>query len=116
MSIGDLRRLYRDFAITSPQPDEYIQGTANSVTVSWGSRTPPQPGMMVVPTIDGRQYDPVQASSITLNEVDRGEHVVTARLVDASGRTIANASPVKFFVRQFSVNFGNRPPPTPGGG
>ena len=116
LSLRDLRRMYRDFAITRPAQEEYIQGTGNAVMISWGMREPPQPGMMVIPIIDGTEMPPVNAFSITLEEVVRGEHVVSARLVDAEKRTIANADPVTFFMRQFSTNFNNPPPvPTPKG-
>jgi len=116
MDIRELRRMYRDFAIISPQQEEYIQGTANSVTISWGMREAPQPGMKVIPVVDGRALPPVTSFSITLDEVVRGEHVVSARLVDAENRTIANAEPVTFFMRQFSTNFRSNPPPAPAGG
>jgi hypothetical protein len=117
LSLQELRRMYRDFAITSPAQEEWIQGTGNSVTISWGMREPPQPGMMVIPMINGNALPPVSASSVTLQEVARGEHVVSARLVDAQRRTVANASPVTFFMRQFSTNFRRNPAtPAPSGG
>jgi hypothetical protein len=117
LSLQDLRRMYRDFAIISPAHEEWIQGTGNSVTISWGMREAPQPGMMVIPIIDGNELPPASGSSITLEEVVRGEHVVSARLVDAQRRTVANASPVTFFMRQFSTNFRRNPAtPAPSGG
>ena len=114
--IRALRRMYRDFAISRPAQDEYIEGTGNRVTVGWGSRQPWQPGMKVVPTLDGKELPAVMARMITLDQVDRGEHVISARLIDANDRTVATAPPVTFHMRQFSVNFRNTPQPSPGGG
>ena len=44
----DLRRMYSDFSITQPQNEETFWGTANQVTVSWGSAQALQDGMRVV--------------------------------------------------------------------
>lgn len=111
--IRELRRGYRDFKITSPTQDEYIEGTGNNVTISWDTRYALQPGMMVVISVDGKALPPTLASSVTLEQVDRGEHTVSAQLVDARNRKIASASPVTFYVRQFSQNFAQPPAPTP---
>lgn len=103
--IRELRRGYKDFSISSPKPEEFIEGSGNEVTIGWTSRYALQPGMMVMITLDGRALEPTTASSVTVKEVDRGEHIVQAQLVDARNRRIATASPVTFFVRQFSQNF-----------
>ena len=111
--IRELRRGYRDFKITSPVQEQWIEGEGNNVTVSWDSRYALQPGMMVVISIDGKAMEPTTASSVTLEQVDRGEHSLTARIVDARNRNIATASPVTFYVRQFSQNFAQPPTPSP---
>ncbi len=112
-NIRELRRGYRDFRITSPAQDQWIEGEGNSVTINWDSRYALQPGMMVIISVDGKAMEPTTASSLVLNEVDRGEHSVSAQIVDAQNRKIATASPVTFHVRQFSQNFNRTPVPTP---
>jgi hypothetical protein len=112
--IRELRRGYRDFKITSPQRDEHIRGTGNAVTISWDTRYQLQPGMTVHLFLDGEPLEPTRSSSITVQEVWRGEHSVSGKIVDAQNRTIANASPVTFFMHQHSVNFPN--PGTQDGG
>lgn len=103
--IRELRRGYKDFKITSPTQDEYIQGTGNLVTIAWDTRYELQPGMAVIISLDGSPLEPTVAPSVSIQQVDRGEHTASARLVDADLRTIATASPVTFYVRQFSQNF-----------
>jgi hypothetical protein len=116
--IRELRRGYRDFRITSPGQEEHIRGTGNAVTLSWDTRYQLQPGMTVHLFLDGEALEPTRASSVALEQVDRGAHTVTAKIVDDRNRTIANASPVTFYVRQWSANFGNPPAQAgnPGGG
>jgi hypothetical protein len=112
--IRELRRGYKDFRITSPAQEEHIQGTGNAVTLSWDARYALQPGMVVIFTLDGTDLEPTVSPSLSLQEIDRGEHTVSARLVDSQARIIASASPVTFFMRQWSQNFlgPNRPTPT----
>jgi len=111
--IRELRRGYRDFQITKPAQDEYIEGTGNAVTIVWDTRYALQPGMMVIISLDGTRLEPTVTSAVTVQQMDRGEHTVSAKLVDAQMRVIADASPVTFYVRQFSQNFGGPARPAP---
>lgn len=104
--IRELRQGYKDFHISSPQQEETIEGTGNSVTLSWNSRYALQSGMAVIFSLDGVPLDPTVTSSVNLQQIDRGAHTVTARLVDSQLRIIAQASPVTFYMRQWSQNFG----------
>ncbi len=71
--------------------------------------------MAVIISIDGNALPPTTEAVIATDILDRGEHSVSARLVDEQGRTIASAEPVTFFVYQHSRLF-NQPVPTPRGG
>lgn len=100
----DLRRMFSDFRITQPQNEETFWGTANQVTVSWGSSQPLQEGMRVVVYVNGEARDAPAGGSLTV-QLDRGEHQVYAVLRDAGNRRIAATDTVTFFVKQHSVNF-----------
>ena len=103
----DLRRLYRDFRIIRPLPEETFWGTANSVVVTWDSSTPLTPDLSVWLFVDGKAQSeaapPIGGVSLIL---DRGEHNVSAELRDAGNRRIMRTESVTFFVQQGSVNFG----------
>ncbi|MDX1381112.1 MAG: hypothetical protein R3233_08320, partial [Xanthomonadales bacterium] len=117
LSLGDLRRLYRDFRIVSPAPEQSFWGTGNDATVAWAAGQPLQPGMSVVITVDGQRQEPTVQPTLVLQQMDRGEHTVGAELLDERNRRIASAEPVTFFIHQNSVNF-NQPsaqPRNPGG-
>jgi len=110
----ELRRMFSDFRITNPAPEETFWGTQNTVVASWGSSQPMLPGMTVRVFVDGKQFGDSQQGVMALT-LDRGEHTVSAQLLDARGRRVATADPVTFFVKQYSANF-NRPTPAPQGG
>ncbi|HKX56162.1 MAG TPA: hypothetical protein VJN01_08675, partial [Xanthomonadales bacterium] len=103
----DLRKLYSDFRISRPAPEETFWGTQNTVVVAWECSEPLQEGLSVQFNIDGT----AQAASgenmmgITL---DRGEHTVSASIVDERGRPVVSTDTVTFYVHQASAR-GNGP-------
>ncbi len=103
----ELRRKYRDFRITSPQPEETFWGTANTVSVTWASSEPISDELTVFLFVDGESQQ-VPASGSAELVLDRGEHQVYAELRDTRNRRITSTEPVTFFVKQYSANF-NRP-------
>ena len=103
-SIRELRRGYRDFRIVSPAAEETIWGTANEATIAWDSRYQLQPGMTVTFYVDGNALEPTTDGAITLRQLDRGAHTVSAELIDSRKRKIATAEPVTFYIQQYSVN------------
>jgi hypothetical protein len=55
-------------------------------------------------TLDGaRASQPVQGTSFTLNDVERGSHVLQASVVDEAGRVMLRSDTVRFTMRQDSV-------------
>jgi len=111
---GELRKLYRDFRITRPLPEETFWGTANTVVVTWSSQTPLTPDLNVRLFVDGKAQAAPASGGVSLT-LERGEHKVFAELRDARNRRIMRTGTVTFFVKQHSANF-NRPRPTPSGG
>lgn len=110
----ELRRKYRDFRITSPQPEETFWGTANTVSVTWAASEPITEELTVFLFVDGdSQQVPADGSAELV--LERGEHQVYAELRDSRNRRITTTEPVTFFVKQFSENF-NRPAVSPGPG
>jgi hypothetical protein len=101
----ELRRLYRDFRISRPAPEETFWGTENTVVVGWESPEPLQPGMTVQFTIDGAKQ-PASLENMMALTLDRGTHTVSALLLDARGRPLATADTVTFYVHQQTVRGG----------
>jgi len=115
VDLGALRRGYRDFRITQPMPEQTFTGTSNVATVAWDTQYELQEGMQVVFSINGQALPATTQQIIATEPLDRGEHTVSATLVDKRNRNIATAQPVTFFVRQYSANF-NRPRAAPRSG
>ncbi len=110
---SDLRKLYGDFQITRPLPEETFWGTANTVVVTWSSKTPITPDLNVRVFVNGKAQAAPATGGVSLN-LERGEHKVFAELRDARNRRIIKTNTVTFFIKQHSVNF-NRARPRPRG-
>jgi hypothetical protein len=55
--------------------------------------------------VDGvDQGEPVDSTGITFQNVDRGSHTLSARIVAADGTTLETAPPVTVFVHRTTVN------------
>jgi len=97
----ELRRLYSDFRILEPSPEQTYWGTENTVVVSWGSDVAYEEGMSVSVVVNGRNYDSEPSGNLSVT-LDRGEHQVYAILKDQRGRRIVTSDVVTFFVKQAS--------------
>jgi hypothetical protein len=112
--LRDLRKIYRDFAIVSPQSEESVWRPDGPVSVAWSVGNPLQQGMQVSIYLDGAKQATTTEQIIPIAGLDRGEHTLTAELRDAKNRRIATAVPVTFFIQQPNI-YTNRPRPRGGG-
>lgn len=94
-------------SIVSPKPEQTIWNT-RSVSVSVGVSPGLSPGDTVTFELDGRHLGPLAGTSATFDDLDRGQHSVSAILTTAKGQVI-KAGPVTFFLRQATV-FHGKPP------
>lgn len=104
MTPREMRRMFSDFSIIRPLPDETFWGTANTVVISWGSSAPYEAGMSVSVFIDGEAQAAAPSGNLSVT-LDRGAHQVYAVLRDQRGRRIVTTPTVTFHVRQASANF-----------
>jgi hypothetical protein len=97
-----------EMSITSPLADEIIVNTGYRVEVRVELDVELPRGAQIVYRVDGEERLASRERSVTIEEVFRGPHTVSAELRTADGRVIARAEPVSFFMRQQSALY-NRP-------
>jgi hypothetical protein len=114
MSVREMRRHYRGFAITTPQQEESIWHPEQAISVAWSAGNALQEGMTVTVFMDGRELATTDEQVVKVADLERGEHTITAELKDAKRRKIATAQPVTFFIRRPGLN--NRLNIAPNGG
>ena len=97
---------YSEFAIRSPQNDEALVEHSGRVTVGVAINPPLRlgSGHRLQFRLNGEAIGPLSAAtSIVLENVDRGTHTLTANVVDSNGRVIASTQPSTFHLQRTSV-------------
>lgn len=98
--IRALRASYRDFRIVHPVEGQTFRGASNPATVAWNTGQPLEPGMKVVFSIDGQRRPATREPVISTGQLDRGEHTVSAVLLDRANRRVATADEVSFHIHR----------------
>ena len=99
-SLSEMRKIYRDFAIISPEPEASVLKSDGPIPVAWNARSALLPGMKVTLFLDGKNHATTVQPMIPLSGLDRGEHTVKAELRDSKNRIVATAETITFFIRQ----------------
>lgn len=88
------REVYRGISITSPTNDQAVRSNSGSITIS--TKVDPRliPSHQVIIYVDGKEIG--RGMSATANNVDRGTHSASAKIVDSEGKTIISSSSITF--------------------
>lgn len=109
---------YQVFAIGSPKSEETFWNTGGKLDVSLDLQPDLRPGDQIHLYLDGQPQGVLSGgkTSMTLQEVWRGEHKVYAQIRDVTNRVLMETPQVTFFVQQQVVLEGNpigKPAPPP---
>ncbi len=88
---------YTAMSISSPQ-DQATFWDVTSMNVSVSLTPALQPGDTVTIAVDGTAKT-VEGASASFDNLDRGQHTVTASIVSGKGNTV-NAKPVTFYIQK----------------
>jgi uncharacterized protein DUF4124 len=81
---------YKTFLVSSPANGSGIRSNDGSVTISVSIEPALRTGHKITITMDGKEIG--SGSSVSLQNVDRGTHNITAIVVDSSGNNITSTS------------------------
>ena len=117
------KAVYSSFVIDSPVNEETIRDNLGNVPllVTLEPELIAKDGHRIQYFLDGKPHGRKTADlQKTLVNVDRGEHELSAVVVDSAGKVIINAEPVTVYVQRESIQHPNNPlnpvnnPVTPG--
>lgn len=102
---------YDRFAIASPEHETTLPtGAAGNVQVRLGIRPALREDHRVRLLLDGRvNQSAMHTDAFMLSNLNRGEHVLQAELLDASGAVRHRSTPVTLYVQRASVNLPRNP-------
>lgn len=101
---------YKGVAITSPQDNEAVRANNGNITIGMSVNPSLKPGDKLVLTMDGKEIASGRSTSVSLENVDRGTHTLSARVVGRDGKTLASSESVKFHLLRHSVQHPGPPP------
>ena len=106
---------YTRFDMTSPSDDQTLRDNTGAVNVSFAVDPPlkVQQGHRLVVLLDGEAQSPVQGTSLTLQNVERGTHSLQGRILDDRGQVLASSKTIKIHLHRQSVLLPNRARPAP---
>ena len=102
---------YSSLVVTTPSAAENVRSNEGTVNIVFES-TPlleTRRGYQFVVTMGGQEVYKGTQNSVELKNVDRGTHIITAKIVARNGRTIISSTPVEFTLHRFSQLQGNNP-------
>ena len=94
---------YRLLSIVQPDDDAVVRDNNGRLTIELKSEPPLQQGHTFRILMDGRVVvKSSRAVTVTLDDVDRGEHNIQAQIRDAKGRTLKRSKPVVVHMKRNS--------------
>lgn len=124
LSIDEAAPEYRQVVITEPDPDATYRNATGTVPVRVVLDPPLRGGHRVLFLLDGQPWgEPQRTTTVQLQELPRGAHVLQAVVIDNRGERLARSEPVPFFLHKPSQllrpggqagDTGNTPGPYPG--
>lgn len=97
---------YDSLQVTSPKHDLAIRENSGNIliSVSLSPELSSQHGHALEILMDGQVLANSGPTFIDLENVDRGTHNLTARVIDEQGRTLITSEPVSFHMLRYSAN------------
>ncbi len=95
---------YQSLEIVQPENDATVRSNEGTVSVSLALTPTLVEGHSVKITIDGKELPgEVRSTQFTLNNLNRGNHTLETRIVDASGSVVIRSNRINFDLRQASI-------------
>jgi len=95
---------YQTFEIAQPKNDETIRSNEGVVSVSLSLSPTLAEGDAIQVFVDGNKLGgDVKSTQFTLKDLNRGTHTLQAKIVNADGNILKNASSINFHLRQASI-------------
>ncbi len=108
---------YSSLVITTPSAAENVRSNEGTVNITFES-TPlleTRRGHQFVVMMGDKEIYKGTQNNVELKNVDRGTHIITAKIVARNGRTIISSEPIEFTLHRYSQLQGNPESITPEG-
>ena len=95
---------YREIVIRQPGDNATVRDNTGAVDLEVELDPALQPGHRIAVILDGRTiFDQLEATRVSLSNVDRGTHEIQVKVLDADGAEQAASDPVTFHMHRATV-------------
>ncbi|HHI93152.1 MAG TPA: hypothetical protein ENK04_06485 [Gammaproteobacteria bacterium] len=94
---------YDALRITSPANEATIRDNAGNINVTVSVTPALNPDHKLVLLLDGEPKATSRSGSFSLKNIDRGEHALSAQVLDAKGKPQISAAPVTVYLQRQSI-------------
>ena len=98
---------YSNFSIASPANDATIRNNAGSLQVAVDIRPRLLPGHSVQLLVDGKVMAKGKSPILSVSNVDRGSHQLTAQIQSANGQVVKTTAPITVHLHRATIRKGN---------
>jgi hypothetical protein len=96
---------YTKIAIAEPSDNGAVRSNNGNVaiTVVIGPKLDQEAGDQIRILLDGSEAKTEASTTITLENIDRGSHTVSAEVINRDGKVLLKTKPITFHLQRFSV-------------
>ena len=94
---------YQSFTIMSPANDEAVRSNSGDVTIQLSLLPELQKKHYIIVILDGAKVHEGSSTSVTLTNLDRGTHTISAQVQDARENTLLASDPITFHLQRAAV-------------
>lgn len=101
---------YKSLTITTPSDQENVRSNEGKVLIAFQASPAlkSRNGHQYVISVGGKEVYKGPKTSVALENVDRGTHAVTAKIIARNGKTLISSEAVQFTLHRFSSLQGGR--------
>ena len=92
---------YKELRITQPLNDSAVRENSGRVTISVVLSPRLRSGDSLVISMDGQEVSRGKSRTVSIDNVDRGTHNISAEVISAEDRSLISADPVSFTLLRF---------------
>lgn len=93
---------YQQVLILEPGNEQTIHDNPGNLTVLIASEPTLKQEHQIMLEMDGKRVSTGTGNTVKIENIDRGQHTLTARIVDANGNVLLSSRPTTFFMRRVS--------------
>jgi len=84
--------LYKTFLVSNPADGAGLRSNNGNVSISLTLQPPLRPNHSIIITLDGKEVSNGPSSNISLQNIERGTHSISASVIDGSGTQMISTS------------------------